>query len=257
MNNKVIVITGATSGIGLEIARHFASLKSILVINGIANPKFVDSLIADLKQRGSPEVIYSGADLAKPDDIKQMFTEIEVSFGRIDVLINNAGIQFVSEIENFPEEKWEEIIRINLIASFYTIKYAIIMMKQNNWGRIINISSAHGLVASAKKSAYVASKHGLIGLTKTVALESAGYNITSNAICPGYVRTPLVDKQLNDKMTVNKLTEEQAIKQLFEYTHSDNKFVKIEDIIDLIILLIKSETINGAALPIDVAWTAH
>ncbi len=257
MKDKLILITGSTSGIGLAIAKHLASLNASLIINGFADAKQVEHISSDLKSSGARDVFYYPVNLSIPAEIVQMFEEINNKFGRLDILINNAGIQFVSFIDEFPDDKWEEIIRVNLNSSFYTTKYSLPLMKRNNWGRIINIASAHGLVASPKKSAYVAAKHGLIGLTKSVALEVANHNITINAICPGYVKTPLLEKQIQDRVRADNVSEQEAIKSLLEGTHATNKFVEVQDIINIVMMLCNSSSINGSAVRVDHAWTSH
>lgn len=258
MKNKVVIVTGSTSGIGLGIAKNFAINGANLVIHGFADTELVKKIASDLKALGAKEVLYHSADLSLPDEIKAMFDIIIKQFGTIDILINNAGIQFVSPIEDFPPEKWESILRIDLIASFYTIKYAIPIMKKNNWGRIINIASAHGLVASPFKSAYVAAKHGLIGLTKTVALEVAEYGITVNALCPGYVQTPLVMSQIANTAKVRNISEEEVINKIILGSQATKEFVKIDEISAFVSFLCSNEAASttGAALSIDGGWTA-
>lgn len=259
MQNKVVAITGSTSGIGLEIAKHFASLKAKIIINGLASQEIVENILGELTKLGATDILYQPANLAKPAQISQMFEAIRNKFDRLDILVNNAGIQFVSPIEDFPEEKWEEIIRVNMISSFYTIKYALPLMKKNGWGRIINIASAHALVASPFKSAYVTAKHGLLGLTKTVALEVAQDNITVNAICPGYVKTPLVMNQIADTAKVRGISEETVLREIILKSQATKKFVEIEEIANMVIFLCddKASSITGAPLIIDGGWTAE
>lgn len=259
MKDKVVVITGSTSGIGLEIARHFALLKAKIIINGLESSEIVKDLLADLKDLGATDILYQQANLAQAPQISQMFTEILNKFGKVDILVNNAGIQFVSLIEDFPEEKWEEIIRVNMISSFYTIKYALPLMKKNGWGRIINIASAHALVASPFKSAYVTAKHGLLGLTKAVALEVAEHNITVNAICPGYVQTPLVMNQIADTAKLKGISEETVLREVILKSQATKKFVRIEEIANMVILLCdeNASSITGTPVIIDGGWTAQ
>ncbi|RTK92508.1 MAG: 3-hydroxybutyrate dehydrogenase [Rickettsiales bacterium] len=259
MQNKVVVITGSTSGIGLGIAKKFASHGAKLVINGFAHEEQVIEIIKELMMIGAGQVIYENADLSKPDEINHMFKNIIATYNTVDVLINNAGIQFVSPIEEFPPEKWEAIMRINLIASFYTIKNVVPLMKKNNWGRIINIASAHALVASPFKSAYVAAKHGVLGLTKTVALEVARNNITANAICPGYVKTPLVLGQIKDTAKARGMSEEEVVEKIILGSQATKKFVEIEELAGLAYFLCSNEaaSITGTALPIDGGWTTQ
>ncbi len=259
MNNKVVVITGSTSGIGLGIAKKFASHGAKLVINGLANEEQAVEIIKELQNLGAEQVIYENADLSNPDEINNMFKNIQETYNTIDVLINNAGIQFVAPIEEFPPEKWEAIMCINLIASFYTIRNVIPLMKKNNWGRIINIASAHALVASPFKSAYVAAKHGVLGLTKTVALEVARHNITANAICPGYVKTPLVMGQIKDTARARGMSEEEVIEKVILGSQATKKFVEIEELAGLAYFLCSNEaaSITGTALPMDGGWTTQ
>lgn len=259
MQNKIVVITGSTSGIGFGIAKKFAMQKATLVINGFADPDHVKTICIDLKQSGASDVLYHPADLSKPDEIADMFNQVIQRYNKIDVLVNNAGIQFVSPIEDFPPEKWEAIIRINMIAAFYTIKYALPLMKQHHYGRVINIASAHGLVASPFKSAYVSAKHGIVGLTKTVALEVAENGITVNAICPGYVKTPLVINQVEDTAKVRGITPKEVIEKVILAAQATKKFVEIDEISELVMFLCSNgaKSITGAALPIDGGWTAH
>lgn len=259
MQNKIVLITGSTSGIGLEIARHFAILKAKIIINGLEREDVVEKAVVELKSLGASDILYHSANLAKPIEIAQMFEEVAKKFGKLDILVNNAGIQFVSPVENFPEDKWEDIIRVNMISSFYTIKHAVPMMKKSGWGRIINMGSAHSLVASPFKSAYVAAKHGLLGLTKTIALELAEHNITVNAICPGYVKTPLVINQIADTAKVRNMTEESVIRDVILAAQATKKFVEIDEIANLVIFLCddRASSITGVPLSIDGGWTAH
>ena len=259
MQDKIVVITGSTSGIGLGVAEHLASLGSKVVINGFAASDMIEQICLKLKNLGATDVFYHNADLSKPLEITAMFEQILEKFGKIDVLINNAGIQFVAPIEDFPPEKWEAILRIDLISAFYTIKYALPSMKKNGFGRIINIASAHALVASPFKSAYVAAKHGLLGLTKTVALECAEYGVTVNAICPGYCQTQLVLDQVANTAKVRGISEEEVIKKVMLEPHATKKFIKIAELAALVEFLCssKSASVTGAALPMDGGWTAH
>jgi len=259
MKDKVIVVTGSTSGIGLGIAKKFACEQAIVVINGFGNENDINEIIKDLLKMGAKDVIYNGADLSKATEVDEMFSVIIKKFNKVDILVNNAGIQFVSPIEDFPNEKWEAIIRLNLISSFYTIKNVIPLMKKNKWGRIINIASAHALVASPFKSAYVAAKHGLLGLTKSAALEVAQDGITVNAICPGYVKTPLVINQIADTAKARNMAEEDVIKNVILGAHANKKFVEIEEIAEMVFYLCSNSasSITGSALPIDCGWTAQ
>ncbi|WP_395476969.1 3-hydroxybutyrate dehydrogenase [Rickettsia endosymbiont of Pantilius tunicatus] len=259
MKDKVVVITGSTSGIGFEIAKHFAKLGTKLVINDFAKDDEVKKISMELKNLGAANVFYQGVNLEKPSEIKAMFENIVKEFGKIDILVNNAGIQHVAPIDEFPEDKWEQILRIDLIASFYTTKYSIPIMKKNGFGRIVNIASAHAYVASPFKSAYVAAKHGILGLTKTVALEVAENNITVNAVCPGYVNTPLVKNQIADTAKARHISEESTLRDVILKSQATKKFVEASEIADLVIFLCdeKVSSITGAGLFIDGGWTAQ
>lgn len=197
--------------------------------------------------------------MSKPNEIEDMFGQIKTKFNRVDILVNNAGIQFVNPIETFPDDKWEQILRINLISNFYTIKYSIPYMKKNGWGRIVNIASAHGLIASPFKSAYVSAKHGVMGLSKTAALELAPNNITVNVICPGYVRTPLVMNQIADTARVRGISEEDVINKVFLLNHATKKFVEIEEVVEAVDYLCSNNAANvtGTHLSIDGGWSAQ
>lgn len=259
MKDKVVVVTGSTSGIGLGIISKFAKGGAKLVVNGFASGAEIEKISADLRGIGAADVFFSGADLSKPLEIDKMFKDIIKKYKRIDVLVNNAGIQFVSPIEDFPQEKWEMILRVDLIASFYTIKNVIPIMKEQRWGRVINIASAHGLVASPFKSAYVAAKHGIVGLTKSVALEVAQDGITVNSICPGYVNTPLVMNQIADTAKARSMPKEDVIKNVILAVQATKKFVEIEEVAEFVYFLSSdsASSITGASLSIDGGWTAQ
>lgn len=268
LKDKLALITGSTSGIGLGIAEKLASQGASLVINGFSDSENIEKIKNHLISLGAKQVVHIASDLSKPDQILKMFEEIEKAKWShkhhndtycIDILVNNAGIQHVSPIENFPDEKWEAIIRLDLVSSFYTIKHTVPFMKKNKWGRIINIASAHGLVASPYKSAYVAAKHGILGLTKTVALELAEHGITVNAICPGYVKTPLVLGQIKDTALSRGITEDEVIKNVILGAQATKQFVEIDEVAELVSYLCsdKAKSITGAALSIDGGWTAH
>jgi len=257
--SKTALITGSTSGIGLEIAREFAKQGTNLVLNGFGNAQEIETLRASLAKEHKIEVIYSPADISKPADMAQMIGLAESKFGGVDILVNNAGIQFVSPIEEFPIEKWDAILSINLSGAFYATRLVVPYMRKKKWGRIINMSSAHGLVASPFKAAYVAAKHGLLGLTKTVALETAEAGITVNAICPGYVMTPLVQKQIPDTAKARGISEEAVIRDVILEAQPTKKFVEVSDVGALAVFLASdaAASITGAALSIDGGWTAH
>jgi len=252
-----VLITGSTSGIGLGIAKAFAKEGHNILFNGLE--KEGPDIAAQVAKEFKVQTLYSPANMLKADEIAAMVTEGENKFGSIDVLINDAGIQHVSPIEDFPNDKWEAIIGINLSSSFYTSKAVWKGMKNKKFGRIINIASAHGLVASEFKSAYVAAKHGLVGLTKVLALEGAPFGITANAICPGYVKTPLVDKQIEDQAKAHNISKEKVVSDIMLRPQAIKEFVDIESIAALAIYLSSNNAkmITGAALSIDGGWTAQ
>jgi 3-hydroxybutyrate dehydrogenase len=258
LKGKNALVTGSTSGIGQAIAEKFASLGMNIMLNGFGDKDAIEKQRADMASKYGVKVAYSGADISKPAEIYGMVADTVKQLGRVDVLVNNAGIQLVSPIEDFPDDKWEAIIRINLISAFYTTKAVFKDMKAAKWGRIINMASAHGLVASPDKSAYVAAKHGLVGLTKTAALEGAVFGITVNAICPGYVKTPLVEKQIPDTAKARGITEAQVVKDVILAAQPTKQFVTVEQIAGLATFLCSDEaaSITGAALSIDGGWTA-
>jgi 3-hydroxybutyrate dehydrogenase len=259
LQGKTALVTGSTSGIGLGIAKAFARDGANVILNGFGSAAEIEALRASMASEHRVQVLYDGADLSKQDQIEAMMTTALGEFGTIDVLVNNAGIQFVAPIDEFPIEKWDAVIAINLTASFHTIRLALPAMKAKQWGRIINIASAHALVASPFKSAYVAAKHGIAGLTKTVALEVAESGITMNAICPGYVWTPLVQKQIPDTAKARGITEDQVIKDVLLSAQPTKKFVQIEEVAAFASFLASdaAASITGAVLPIEGGWTAH
>jgi len=258
-NRKNAIVTGSTSGIGLGIAESLAADGMNVMLNGFGKADEIERTRSDLASSHGVEALFSGADMTKPDEIRSMVEQAEEHLGGVDVLVNNAGIQHVSPIEEFPPEKWDAIIAINLSSSFHTIRAALPGMKSRKWGRIINLASAHGLVASPFKSAYVSAKHGLLGLTKTVALEAAEHGITVNAICPGYVKTPLVEKQIPDTAKARGMTEEEVIRDVLLAAQPTKKFVTTEQLGALTVFLCSEAgaSINGAALPVDGGWTAQ
>jgi len=259
LRGRVALVTGSTSGIGLGIAEMLAREGANVILNGLGPADQIEKLRQRISQTGGVQVRYDGADMSKPDAIEAMVKKGIAEFGAIDILVNNAGIQHVAPIEEFPAGKWDAIIAINLSASFHTIRHALPAMKQRKWGRIINIASAHALVASPFKSAYVASKHGIAGLTKTVALEVAEFGITMNAICPGYVLTPLVEKQIPDTAKARGITEEQVVKDVLLAAQPTKEFVTVAQIAALAVYLASdaAASITGAILPVDGGWTAH
>ncbi|MFK7840153.1 MAG: 3-hydroxybutyrate dehydrogenase [Bdellovibrionales bacterium] len=257
LKGKTAVITGSTSGIGLGIAQGLADAGLNIVMNGFGDADDIEKNRQNIENKGV-QCIYNGADMTKPDQIKALIDETVDTFGTIDILINNAGIQFVSPIEDFPANKWEAIIAINLSSAFYTSHYAVPHMKKTGRGRIINIASAHGLVASPYKSAYVAAKHGIVGLTKTLGLELAQNNITVNAICPGYVKTPLVDGQIADTAKARNISEEEVVNDVLLKAQWTKKFVTTDQIAQLALFLSSdaAENITGTSQAIDGGWTA-
>jgi 3-hydroxybutyrate dehydrogenase len=256
---KTVLVTGSTSGIGQGIAEAFAAQGANIVLNGLGNAADIDALRARIAADHGVSVRYDGADMRKPAEIAAMISKAEDEFGAVDILVNNAGIQHVAPIEEFPAEKWDAIIAINLTASFHTIRHALPAMKRRKWGRIINLASAHSLVASPFKSAYVAAKHGLAGLTKTVALEAAGFGITVNAICPGYVLTPLVERQIPDTARARGISEAQVVSDVLLAAQPTKQFVTIAQVASLALYLAgdSAASITGATLPVDGGWTAH
>ena len=255
---KTALITGSTSGIGLGTAREFAKTKQYnIVFNGL-EPNGQE--IADgIGKEFGIGVMFSPANMLKPEELRKMVDDAVAKFGKVDVLINNAGIQHVSPIEDFPEDKWNAIIAINLTSAFHLTKAVWKGMKERKFGRIINIASAHGLVASEFKSAYVASKHGLVGFTKTIALEGAPFNITANAICPGYVKTPLVDKQIADQAKVHNMSEADVVNKVMLLKQAVKEFVPVELLGQMAVFLASDSatTLTGTALPIDGGWNAQ
>ncbi|HXQ17293.1 MAG TPA: 3-hydroxybutyrate dehydrogenase [Caulobacteraceae bacterium] len=259
LKDKVALVTGSTSGIGLAIARAFAKEGANVVINGFGDAAAIEKERAGIEADFAVKALYSGADMTKGAEIAAMVADAQKAFGSVDILVNNAGIQFVSPIEEFPLEKWDQIIAINLSAAFHAIRAAFPGMKAKKWGRIISTASAHALVASPFKSAYVAAKHGIAGLTKTVALEGATFGITANAICPGYVWTPLVEKQIPDTMEARHLTREQVINDVLLTAQPTKQFVTVEEVAAYAVFLASdaAKSITGAILSIDGGWTAE
>ena len=257
LKNKTAIITGSTSGIGLGIAKGFALEGINIILNGFGDTDEIKKICAEIKSKGVA-CIYDCADMTKPGEITTMVDKAAAQFGSIDILINNAGIQHVSPVEDFPPEQWDDIIAINMSSAFHATRAVIPHMKKQGWGRIINIASAHGLVASPYKSAYVTAKHGLLGFNKTVALEVAQDNITSNAICPGYVLTPLVEKQIPDTAKARGITEEEVKHDVLLAAQWTKKFVNIEEIAGTALFLCSdhAQNITGTHISIDGGWTA-
>jgi len=256
---QTALVTGSTSGIGLGIARAFAAQGANVILNGFGDAAEVERLRASIAADHGVTVRYDGADLSQQASVEAMMQRALGEFGAIDILVNNAGVQFVAPVDEFPVDKWNLIQSLNLSASFHTIRLALPAMKAKKWGRILNIASAHALVASPYKAAYVAAKHGIAGLTKTVALEVATHGITMNAICPGYVWTPLVEKQIPDTAKARGLTEQQVIDDVLLHAQPTKQFVQVSEIAALAVFLAGRDaaSITGAIIPIDGGWTAQ
>lgn len=256
---KTALVTGSTSGIGRGIAEKLARSGANIILNGFGDAAEIETLRAQIATDTGAVVRYDGADLSQQNQIEAMMQRALAEFGCIDILINNAGIQHVAPVDEFPVDKWNAILAINLSATFHTVRLALPAMKQKGWGRIINIASAHALVASPYKSAYVAAKHGIAGLTKTVALEVATQGITMNAICPGYVWTPLVEKQIPDTAKARGITEQQVIDDVLLKAQPTKKFVTIEQVAELAAYFASdaSASVTGIVMPIDGGWTAQ
>ncbi len=259
LEGKTALVTGSTSGIGFEIARQLAQAGCGLMLNGVEKPSVVENAIADLRNTGVDEVSFSDADLTDPVQVERLVAETLDRFGTIDILVNNAGIQHVAPIETFADDNWDRIIEINLSAPFRLIRKILPVMRTNGWGRVINIASVHGLVASRHKSAYVAAKHGLVGLTKTVALETAVEPITCNALCPGYVRTALMESQITSKARAERISTEEAAESILLEKQPSLSFISPADIGSMVTFLCSEagDQITGAALTIDGGWSAQ
>ncbi len=258
LKGKNALVTGSTSGIGLAMARGFAAAGANVMLNGLGDAAEIEAIRAGVEKEFGVKALYHGANMLKPEEIRAMVGEAETKLGSVDILVCNAGIQFVSPVEDFPDEKWEQIIGINLSSVFYAIKAAVPGMKKRGGGRIINLSSAHSLVASPFKSAYVAAKHGVAGLTKTVALELAQAKITVNAIAPGYVWTPLVERQIPDTMKARNMTEEEVKKNVLLAAQPTKEFVTVEQVAGLAVYLASeaAASITGTTISMDGGWTA-
>ena len=256
---RVAIVTGSTSGIGLGIARALADAGADIVLNGLGDASMIDMVRGQLAETRGVRVDYNGADLMQADGAVRLVDDTLSRFGRADILVNNAGIQHVSPIEDFPAAKWDAILALNLSAAFHAIRTAFGPMKEAGWGRIVNVASAHGLVASPYKSAYVAAKHGIVGLTKTVALEGARHGVTCNAICPGYVWTPLVENQIEDTAKARGISREDVIENVLLAAQPSKKFASVDELGALAVFLCSDggQSITGAALPVDGGWTAQ
>ena len=256
---RVAIVTGATSGIGLGIARALAAQGADILLNGLGPAGEAMALAQEIAGRERVRVRHSPADMSRPDEVAGMVAQAMAELGRVDILVNNAGIQHVAPIEDFPPEKWDAILAINLAAAFHATRAVLPGMKAAGWGRIINLASAHGLVASPFKSAYVAAKHGLVGLTRTTALEAAEHGVTCNAVCPGYVWTPLVERQIDDQARAHGLPRERVIREVLLKEQPTRRFATVEELGEVAVFLCSpgAASITGAALPVDGGWTAH
>jgi 3-hydroxybutyrate dehydrogenase len=259
LKGKSAIVTGSTSGIGLGIATSLAEQGCNVMLNGFGDKTEIERLKDQLATKNGVKTAYSAADMSKPDQVAKMVEDCVAQLGSCDIVVNNAGIQFVAPVEDFPNDKWDAIIAINLSSAFHAVKAAVPHMKKKGWGRIINISSAHGLVGSDGKAAYVASKHGIIGFTKVVALDHANHGITANAICPGWVLTPLVQKQIEDKAKQQGISVQQAKEDLLKEKQPMLQFSTPENLGALTVFLCSdhASTITGVAIPMDGGWTAH
>lgn len=257
LKGKNAVITGSTSGIGLNIAKAFAEKGLNIVINGFGDKDDIEKERQEIEKMGV-KAIYHPADMTEPEEIEDLISTANKELGSVDILVNNAGIQFVSPVDEFPIEKWDAIMAINLTSSFHTIRSALPLMRKNGWGRIINMASAHGLVASPYKSAYVAAKHGIVGMTKSIALECAEDNVTVNAICPGYVKTPLVEGQIKDTAKARGISEDEVVRDVLLKAQWTKKFVTTEQVAELALFLCSdaAENITGSHVSIDGGWTS-
>ena len=259
LKGRSALVTGSTSGIGQGIAELFAREGADVMLNGLGDAGEIERLRARLAKDHGVKVLYHGADMTKPAEIAAMVKEAGKAFGRVDILVNNAGIQHVAPVDEFPPEKWDAIIAINLTSAFHTTRHALPHMKKKRWGRIVNIASAHGLVASPNKSAYIAAKHGIVGLTKATALEVAEHGIRVNSICPGFVHTPLVEKQIVDRAAENNMTRDQAIRDIILAPQPTKEFVTVEQIAGTALFLCSpaADQVTGAQFSVDGGWTAR
>jgi 3-hydroxybutyrate dehydrogenase len=259
LEGTAAIVTGSTSGIGLGIARALAEGGAAVMLNGFGDKTEIETLRASLAENNDVDIAYNGADMSTPEAIRAMAAEARERFGHVDIVVNNAGIQHVSPIETFPPQKWDQIIAIDLSSAFHLVQATFAAMKERRFGRIINISSAHGLIASPFKSAYVAAKHGIVGFTKVIALEGAEFGITSNAICPGYVWTPLVEKQIDDQAKSHGIPRDQVIRDVLLVNQPNKRFATVQEIGALTVFLAgeSGASITGTALPVDGGWTAH
>lgn len=259
LEGKTAIVTGSTSGIGLGIANAFAEAGANVVLNGLGDLAAIERTRADLQASHAVTVTYAAANMAEPAAVRAMVEQAVAAHGQVDILVNNAGIQHVAPFETFPPEKWDAILAINLSAAFHASRAVFADMKARRFGRIINVASAHGLIASPFKAAYVAAKHGVLGLTKVIALEGAEFGVTCNAICPGYVWTPLVEKQIEDQARAHNLPRERVINEVLLKQQPNKQFAQVDELGALAVFLAsdKAKSITGTALPVDGGWTAH
>ena len=259
LKGRSAIVTGSTSGIGLGIAQALAGQGSAVMLNGLGDAAEIERIRNRMEQEHRVKVLYSSADMLRPAEIQKMVDDASQAFGGVDILVNNAGIQHVAPVDEFPPDKWDAIVAVNLSSAFHAIRCVLPQMRERGWGRIVNIASIHGLVASPFKSAYVAAKHGLVGLTKTVALETAGRGVTCNAICPAYVLTPLVEKQIDDQAKVHGIPRDEVIAKVILERQPSKAFVKTEEVAALTLYLCSdaAASITGAAISIDGGWTAQ
>jgi 3-hydroxybutyrate dehydrogenase len=259
LKGKVAIVTGSTSGIGLGIARELAKAGADLVLNGFGDASEIEQIRSGIERDHDVRVVYDGADMSKGDAVRELITRTVEKFGRLDILVNNAGIQFTAPVEEFPGAKWNAILDINLSAAFHGIAASLPQMKAQRWGRIVNIASVHGLVGSTHKAAYVAAKHGLIGLTKVVGLETAGSGVTCNSVCPGWVRTPLVEKQISDIAAQRNISQKEALKALLAEKQPSLDFASPQQLGGTVAFLCSpaADQITGTAISVDGGWTAQ
>lgn len=259
LKNRSVIVTGSTSGIGLGIARAFAAQGANVVLNGFGKAEEIEQIRQEMAQAYGVKVLYDPADMSKPEQVRAMARLAAEVFGHVDIIVNNAGVQHVAPIESSPDEKWDAIIAINLSSAYHLIKAVLPGMKARGFGRIINVASAHGLTASPFKSAYVAAKHGLIGLSKTVAIEVANDGITSNTICPGYVKTPLVEQQITDQAKAHGISPEEVVRDVMLSHQARKSFVQVDELAALAVFLASDQaaSMTGAAVAMDGGWTLH